>query len=415
MDERLMRKEGETDFEYYQRIGLMKLSKEIDLEWDELAEICAIGESGTHYRKKMYGVKETTEYYEEKIDKIYDDFYRELKEVKKEVDKEIEDKRLKEIDKKILNLKVEKQKLKDERNFVNAQVRLIARVEHLTECVADKIEELNMTRPLITEEVICNESGLDAVMLTSDIHMGADTDNILDKYNPEICIAKMNYYVNKCIKRINKEEPEIIHWLFGGDLISGLIHTTTRFSNRLDIADQVDYVGELVAEAIAKVRKETKIPMKIAILSGNHDRIVAEKNQHIEEENFVKFIDKFVRLRLKDDDGIEFYDQEDVTLIDMEIRGHKCVLVHGDKDREKTLDRLIELKGDIYDYIFMGHYHKYEIKQRNHTTIIYNGAFGGEDYARNSRLYNKPEQLLLFFDDYGIDSEHPINLDNYKK
>lgn len=415
MDERLMRKEGETDFEYYQRIGLMKLSKEIDLEWDELAEICAIGESGTHYRKKMYGVKETTEYYEEKIDKIYDDFYRELKEVKKEVDKEIEDKRLKEIDKKILNLKVEKQKLKDERNFVNAQVRLIARVEHLTECVADKIEELNTARPLITKEVIHNKSGLDAVMLTSDIHIGVDTDNILDKYNPEICRQKLNYYVDRCIERINKEEPEVIHWLFGGDLISGIIHTTTRFSNRLDVADQVDYAGELIAEAIAKVRENCKIPMKIAILSGNHDRIVAEKNQHIEEENFVKFIDKFVRLRLKDDEGIEFYEQEDVTLIDMKIRGHKCVLVHGDKDREKTLDRLIEIRGDIYDYVFMGHYHKFEIKQRNNTTIVVNGAFGGEGYARNARLYNKPEQLLMFFTDYGIESTYPINLDNYNK
>ena len=415
LDEKFLKREDETLEEYQLRLSVMKLKDGEDIEWQDIKELLNSDEHRDTLRRKGKGLVMAYDIYEEKIAKLEDEYYYKLKKMKEKVNEEVEDKRLKEINNKVLQLKVEKQKLKDERNFVNSQVRTIARVDHLVECVSDKIEELSKAKPLITKDIIYNETGRDAIMLTSDIHVGVETDNILDKYNPEICRQKMNYYIDRCIERINKEQPERIHWLFAGDLISGIIHTTTRFSNRLDVADQVDYVGELIAEAIAKVREKTKIQMKVAILSGNHDRIVAEKNQHIEEENFVKFIDKFVRLRLKDDKGVEFYNQEDVTLIDMEIRGYKCVLVHGDKDRDKTIHRLIELKGDVYDYVFMGHYHKYKIDSFNRTTIIVNGAFGGENYARNSRLYNKPEQLLMFFTDNGLESSYPINLDNYNK
>ena len=414
-DDKLKRQEFETDFEYYSRIGMMKLDKEIDLEWDELAEICGISESGTHWRKKMYGVREAMEYYEDKINKMTEDYYLQVQQIRDRAEGEIEDKRLTELQNKVLQLKSEKEKLKNERNHVNAQVRVIARVEHLIECVQDDIQRLNEKKPLIEKEILVQDSERDAIMLVSDVHIGVDCENILDKYNPEICRQKMNYYIDKCIERINKEKPQLIHFLCAGDIISGIIHTTTRFDNRLDVSEQVIFASELLSESIAKVRKECKLPMKVAILTGNHDRVTPDRNQHIEEENFVRFIAEFIKLRLQEDKGIEFYEQVDPTLIDVEIRGYKCVVVHGDKDRRNTMHRLVELNGELYDYVFQGHWHKHQVEQHNHTTILTNGAFGGENYARNARLYDKPIQLLMFFTDDGLESTYPINLDGYKK
>ena len=130
MNDKLKRQEFETDFEYYSRIGMMKLDKEIDLEWDELAEICGISESGTHWRKKMYGVREAMEYYEDKINKMTEDYYLQVQQIRDRAEGEIEDKRLTELQNKVLQLKIEKEKLKNERNHVNAQVRVVARIEH---------------------------------------------------------------------------------------------------------------------------------------------------------------------------------------------------------------------------------------------------------------------------------------------
>lgn len=414
MDERLMRKEGETDFEYYQRIGLMKLSKEIDLEWDELAEICAIGESGTHYRKKMYGVKETTEYYEEKIDKIYDDFYRELKEVKKEVDKEIEDKRLKEINSKVNQLQKEKQKLKDERNYINAERRTVARVEHLIECTKENIENLNKTRPLIQEGIInVGNNDRDGIILLSDLHLGAYTENMLDQYNPDIAKEKLNYYIDRVCEKIIKDEIKDTYFLVAGDILSGIIHNTTRFSNRLNISEQVTFASELLAEAINKVSEYSNV--HVGILSGNHDRVIAQKEEHMESENFVEFVREMVRLRLINNERVEVIEPQDCTLLSLEIRGYKIAVVHGNLDRKKTIDRLIEMNKTVYDYILQGHWHRFTIEQHNHTTLITNGSFAGEEYSKNARLYNKPEQLFMEITDDGIENIMPINLNNYNK
>ena len=414
-DDQLKRMEGESIEEYQMRLSVMKLKEGYDIDWEEIKKLLHSDECVDTLRRKGYGLVMAYDIYEDKINKMIDEYCSQIQQIKDRMEKETEDKRLNEIQNKVLQLKVEKEKLKNERNHVNAQVRVIARVDHLIDCIKEEIISLNEKKPLITKEIIQGENKRDAIIMVSDIHIGAGAENILDIYNPEICRLKMNYYIDKCIERINKEKPQMIHFLCGGDLISGIIHTTTRFDNRLDVAEQVTFASELISESIAKVRKECKLPMKVAILSGNHDRIIADKNQHIEEENFVKFIAEFIKLRLQEDKGIDFYKQKDPTLIDIEIRGYKCVLVHGDKDRRNTIHRLIEINKTVYDYIFQGHFHKYAVEPHNHTTVITNGAFGGETYARNARLYDKPIQLLMFFDDNGLESTYPINLDGYKK
>ena len=409
----LKRRENESDFEHYQRIGLAKLSKEIDLEWDELAEMGDIGESGTHYRKKMYGVKEATDYYEEKIEKLTEEFYQELHKVRGEVDREIEDKRLKEINNKVLQLEKEKLKLKDQRNDLNAIKRTIARTEHLVECMKDYIQELNEIKPLIATEYIGTNMEKDGIILLSDLHIGAYCENMLDQYNPEICKDKLNYYINKSIEKIRRDDINKVYFLVAGDILSGIIHNTTRFSNRLNISEQVLFAGELLAEAINKVSQYANV--EVGILSGNHDRVTPEKNEHIEDENFVVFVKEMVRLRLTNNEKVVMLEPQDTTLLSLDIRGYKIAVVHGNHDRRRTIDRLIEMNKEVYDYILMGHFHKLGIESHNHTEVICNGSFAGEEYAKNARLYNKPQQLFMTITDDGIDDICPINLNNYKK
>lgn len=413
MDDRLLRKESETEFEYYQRIALMKLNREIDLEWDELAEICDVGESGTHWRKKAYGVKDATEYYEKKLDEFREEHYRILTETRKEVNKEIEDKRLKEIESKVFQLEKEKIKLKDQRNDLNAIKRTIARTEHLVECMESYITELNECKPLIGEEIVAKNIDKDGIILLSDLHIGAYTDNMIDKYNPQICAEKLDYYIDKSIMNIKRDDIKKVYFFVAGDVLSGIIHTTTRMSNRLNIAEQVLFSAELIAEAINKVSKVAEV--EVGILAGNHDRVTPEKGEHVEEENFVVFVKEMVRLRLQNNKNVSFIEPRDTTLISLDIRGYKIGIVHGNMDRRRNINKLIEMDKVVYDYIFTGHFHKFQVESHNHTEVICNGAFGGEDYAKNNRLYNKPTQLFMTISDDGIEDICPINLSKYKK
>lgn len=411
-DDKLKRQEFETDFEYYSRIGMMKLDKEIDLEWDELAEICGISESGTHWRKKMYGVREAMEYYEDKINKMTEDYYLQVQQIRDRTEGEIEDKRLTELQNKVLQLKIEKEKLKNERNHVNAQVRVVARIEHFIECLKDDIIKFEKKEKLVIDKDE-NKLGRDGVILLSDLHMGAETDNILDCYNPMILEEKLKYYIKMVLLYAKEQSIEDMYFLIAGDLISGIIHNVNRFDSRLDVSQQVIRVAYLLSDVINEVSEQYNV--KVVITNGNHDRIIADKNNHIEEENFTTFINEILRLKLSDNERVEFLPCDDCTLSRFEIRGNKCALVHGNNDKRNTINRLVELDKTVFDFIFSGHWHRAEQWEHNHTTIIVNGAFGGEGYSKNARLYNKPIQKFMIFTEEGMMCSYDINLNNYKK
>ena len=200
MDEQLKRFEGESIEEYQMRLSVMKLREGYDIDWQEIKELLNSDEHIDTLRRKGYGLAMAYDLYEDKINRMTEEYYLQVQQIRDRTEVEIEDKRIKELQNKVLQLKVEKEKLKNERNHVNAQVRVMARVSHLIECVKADIIELNEKRPLITKEIIKGENKRDAIMLVSDIHIGAGAENILDIYNPEICRLKMNYYIDKCIE-----------------------------------------------------------------------------------------------------------------------------------------------------------------------------------------------------------------------
>ena len=67
------------------------------------------------------------------------------------------------------------------------------------------------------------------------------------------------------------------------------------------------------------------------------------------------------------------------------------------------------------DFIFKGHDHRARIFEKNRTTIVCNGAFATESYAKNARLYNKPIQIFSVFDKDGMLCNYFVNLKNYNR
>ena len=411
-DESLKRQDGESIEEYQMRLSVMKLKEGYDIDWFEIKELLRSDEHVDTLRRKGYGLAMAYEIYEDKINKMTEDYYLQVQQIRDRAEGEIEDKRLTELQNKVLQLKIEKEKLKNERNHVNAQVRVVARIEHFIECLKDDIIKFEKKERLVIDKDE-NKLGRDGVILLSDLHMGAETDNILDCYNPMILEEKLKYYIKMVLLYAKEQNIEDMYFLIAGDLISGIIHNVNRFDSRLDVSQQVIRVAYLLSDVINEVSEQYNV--KVVITNGNHDRIIADKNNHIEEENFTTFINEILRLKLSDNERVEFLPCDDCTLSRFEIRGNKCALVHGNNDKRNTINRLVELDKTVFDFIFSGHWHKAEQWEHNHTTIIVNGAFGGEGYARNARLYNKPIQKFMIFTEEGMMCSYDINLNNYKK
>lgn len=414
LDEKFLRKENETLEEYQLRLSVMKLKDGEDIEWQDIKELLDSDEHRDTLRRKGKGLVMAYDIYEEKMAKLEDEYYYKLKKMKEKVDEDIEDKRLREINNKVNQLQKEKQKLKDERNHINAERRIVARVEHLIECTKDEIEELNETKPLLGDvDLVKTVSEEEGVVLLSDIHYGAETDNILDCYNPQICEKKLNYYCEKVIEYGELNNLYTVYMLGLGDFISGLIHNVNRFDSRLLITEQVVKISELIAEFINELSKHFYV--KYAIINGNHSRIVAEKDNSREEENFTEFIRPFVKSRLGKNQNVEYIEHKDCGIIEVDVLGNKCIAIHGDNDRDRNLDRLIQMYDYPVDYIFRGHFHQAKQFDVNSTTVICSGAFGSEGYAKKGRLYNKPIQKFLIFNKEGMVCCYDVNLNNYKK
>ena len=398
MEENLKRREGESLFEWKLRLSLMKLNKETDLDWCELVELLEMDMSADHYRKLSYGYKE------------YDDY------IKSKTKEMIAQEEYEKLLAKELEIKKEKVKLQDMRNLVNKQVRELSRKENLGEVLEKKLAELEMQPKIINDEYKNRvTSNRDMVCLISDIHYGIKTTNALSPYDSDICKLKMNYLIDKTIKFSLENDVDKLYVMVLGDEISGLIHNTTRLEQREDVISQVIEVSELLYESIVKLANNLPYVI-VGLAQGNHSRVMADKKDSLEHENFTRLIKEFLRLRLANISNVLLLENVfDEAIIELNIRGYNVIGLHGQNDSLNNLDRLIEMFDKKIDYVCLGHYHQSKEFETNKTEIIVNGCFSGDDYSKRLRLYNKPIQKLLLFDDTGKIATYNINLDFYNK
>ena len=389
---------NDKQFEKKLELCLQKLNKELDLDWVEIVELLGLDCSGDHLRKTAYGIKECYDYFSSKTKEMI---------AQEEYEKLLEQE---------LKIKKEKVKLNDLKAQLNKKVREFARKENLGEILEEKIKELDMQPRVINDEYKQRvTSNRDMVCLISDIHYGIKTTNALTPYDSDICKQKMNYLIDKTIKFSLENDVDKLYVMILGDEISGLIHNTTRLEQREDVISQVIDVSELLYESIMKLANNLPFVV-VGLAQGNHSRVMADKKDSLEHENFTRLIKEFLKLRLANVSNVLLLENKfDESIIEVNIRGYNVIGLHGQNDSLNNVSKLIEMFDKKIDYVCFGHYHNAKEFENNKTDVIVNGCFSGDDYSKRLRLYNKPIQKLLLFDDTGKIATYNINLDFYNK
>ena len=106
------RLKDETDFEFCLRVCMAKANKEIDADWGEIVEAFNLGVHSDTLRKNFVGpmgVKHIVDYYDEKL-------LKQIQDGKSQSEKDL--------DNKIHQLYMEKQKLKDVINVITYQKKI---------------------------------------------------------------------------------------------------------------------------------------------------------------------------------------------------------------------------------------------------------------------------------------------------
>ena len=385
-------------FEKKLKLCLQKLNKEIDSDWIEIVQELGLDVSADHLRKTAYGLKEYDDYIKAKTPEMIG---------KEEYEKLLE---------KELEIKRERVKLQDQRNLLNRQIREFARKDNLGEILEKKLNELNMQPSIINNEYRYRKSsGRDMVALCSDIHYGIKTTNAMTPYDTDICKEKMKYFIDKTIDYSLENNVDKLYFLVLGDELSGLIHNTTRLEQREDVITQVLEISKLLSESVIKLANNLPFVL-VGVAQGNHTRVMADKKDSLEEENFTRLVKEFMRLKLANISNVVFLENEfDESIIEINVKGYNLIGLHGQNDRLNSISKLIEMFDKKIDYVCLGHYHNAREFENNKTDVIVNGCFSGDDYSKRFRLYNKSIQKLLLFTDEGKIATYNINLDFYNK
>lgn len=397
----IKRKEGENEEQYIWRLGQAKDSGQLDMDWDEIAELINVEfrsdedeyKSSSAYRKIYQYAKKMWE--SGVFNKLNESAYiNELRSAKQEVRKE-------------------KQKLFDERTALNKSLRETARFEEDLSKLEALIKD-NGRFAFPTYEHYTPTSHNDLVIMLSDLHLGATSNNFFGEYNSNIIAARLNQYIARIDEIQKTHMSENAYVLLGGDLISGNIHPTVQLENRENVIEQIQKAGEMISAFVYEISKRFKT-VYVNGVSGNHSRL-NKKDAVLRNERLDDLIPWYMEAKLSHINNVEFIFENNIdpTIAWIDIRDKNYLLVHGDYDSfsEAGVSKLVMMLGFKPEAIFYGHLHHCSYDDISDVKIVRSGSFCGtsDNFTVSKRIYGKPSQMVCVVGDDGIVACYPVEL-----
>lgn len=315
----------------------------------------------------------------------------------KEVDKEqIND----EIDRKMAILFKETTKYNDARNAYKRILRDEARIEVIIDAIKESQKEL-AELPAVEYPRISINGESEAVLLLSDLHIGTLCNNFYNTYNTQVASERLSKLISKVIMYCQRNGVKRLNVLNLGDMVAGIIHTSSRVEQEYDVISQVQNASELLAQTLNYLQQAAPEVIYRSVVD-NHARVTPNYSEHIEKENFSRLIDWYLQSRLKDTNIVFANDNVDdgIGKFDL-LNGKKLVFAHGHQDNINVICQGYNgAFREFIDYICIGHYHQSKAKSFQDARVFVNGSIvGTEQYALGKRLFSKPCQKLLLFED----------------
>lgn len=361
-----LQKENESLFEWKMRVCIMKLNKEIDIDWSELVNILNLDCSPDHLRKLAYGYKECWEYIQENN----------LGNISEE-----------EILQKLIlqeqELKKERFKLQTEKSELIKRLREQSRVELWEEKVVEIVSTMEKLQiPEYKTNIDALTSNKRGITGIADSHFGKLIDikglmgETINYYDDKVFEQRMWLLLEKLIKIIQKEELEKLYFYFLGDLIDGILRMSQLQSLQYGIVDSVMKFSEFMANWLNELSKNVYVETYSVL--GNHSecRPLGSKSGEFPNENAERIIMWYLQARLKDNNNIKINNPNKITLSN--VFGLNIVSIHGqdEKDLENSIKDYKMMYGVNIDILLSGHLHS------NHSKSVGIGEFGNIEFIQ---------------------------------
>lgn len=318
-----------------------------------------------------------------------------------------------EVEAKILELQKERIRLADERSQYNSFLRRMSREETLKDIAKSSAEIIAEKKPFLNRAKIDTKKSNEAILLISDVHYGIEFENHINRYNPDVCLERINVLLSEVIDRCDRNNVKKLYLMDLGDLISGRIHTQIRIQNRCDVITQVIEISEIMAEFINTLT-ETMV-VEYHSCADNHSRVEPIKENSLSLEQLSRITPWYIKARLKDNQNVIICDNEvSEDIITFNTKYHSIAGVHGDKDKPSNMANILStFTHKDFDLICSAHLHHHTEDEQNMVDIICNGSIMGvDDFAHSLRASSRPSQTLIIPTENNVrDTVYKIVLD----
>ena len=309
---------------------------------------------------------------------------------------------LEEIELEKIELQKQQVRMRDQKRLMNTKLRELARLEHLENYLKETVEEIEpINLPKIKDK---NKSDNEAMVVISDEHIGMKIDSKFNTYNIEIAKERLAKLQKETMDRIEKEGISKLYIAHLGDGIHGAIHTTARIESEENVIQQIITLAHML-ESFVEDFVQKGIDVTFCSVAGNHSRAMPNKKESLgTAENFERLLTVFLGKAFNQFDNYSQIDDEEGIIV-LDIKGKTVVLVHADLDKGNgVVTKLNDMLNLSIDYIFTGHVHNAFYKEHGNAVQFGVGSLCGLDqYAISGRFSGRPSQMILTFDDDGVD------------
>ena len=303
-------------------------------------------------------------------------------------------------------LQKEKVKLSDERVEFNRQVREQARKESFEDMIkrviCENVEPIDFNN-FGNNTTSFNQNGRDLLVHITDIHTGIEINAFNNEFNQDVLKMRIEYYTKRIIDIAESQGAENCY-IVVSEILSGIIHNNLRLQNNMDLMEQFKYISDLLSEMFISLSSKLN-SVHVYTVEGNHSRIMQNKEDSLQGENFDILLPFYLKARLQNYSNIIIHENDVCKDIAMfEVRGNLVMASHGDKDSPSSVvQNFTMMFGKKPDIVMLGHRHVNSMETVYDTKVIQSGCISGNDeYALSIRKTNKPEQVVTVVDEDGV-------------
>jgi hypothetical protein len=387
------KRNGETDWEFCWRCICGKIEGQLNCDWQDIVEEFELGVHRDTLRKAV-NVGEFSAY---KVAKYYEDLM--IKQIQNSKSDAVKD-----IENKVRQLQIEKQKLKDQRTELNRLIRTQARWEQVIEILEEQIEAYEYQKSEYAEARQYESDKNVASLMLSDWHIGAKFDTYLESYDTDIAKYRVKLLKDDVIEYCTLHKIDTLYIEILGDMVSGIIHVNNRLAQCENIIQQNIIASEMLGELIFELAKV--VPnIKLVYCVGNHGRVNADVKESIAEENFEYLIRYYLEVKLQNLPNIEWLDNEVTPEMCVYTlpNGRTIASIHGHRERKNTYQHTVKNLTDFCEdfrinEVHMGHFHNHQVINN----VVVNGSMMGcDEYAQRFKFHADPSQTLRVYDKKG--------------